>query len=215
MALTTVIDGFITVAELRSEIGKPTLDTADPGYIADIELEKLIQRYHDDAVEMARRMADERLVTGQLPASRRVFSSVAIALSASVTQPRLLEGTIGTTYYPFVLQAQDNTGREYIFDDNPGKTVRTSFTQRYVYRLVGRQLYVSPGANTRPDPTTLNVHLALESDVWNFLFDGEMVRNYNALIITEASVMMDRIIKEGIRLEQIFQEDDGLIADLS
>lgn len=216
MALTTVITGFITVAELRSAIGKPTLDTADPGYVSDEELERIIQRHHDEAVERARVMADERIMAGDLPASKRVFNPVAISMSTSATQVDLREGNIGSTYYPFVYQVTDESGKEYVYDDNPGKTTRTSFTKRFVYKTVGRKIYASP-TNTinLTEPTTLNVHLALENDVWDFLFDGEMVRQYNNAILQEAITLMDRAIGEGQRLEQIFQSDDGFIGDLS
>jgi hypothetical protein len=66
---------------------------------------------------------------------------------------------------------QDNTGKEYIYDENPGKTVATTFAQRYVYKTVGRIIYVSPGSQERIDPTTINVHLVTEDNVWNYLFD--------------------------------------------
>lgn len=215
MALTTVITGFMTVAELRSVIGKPTLDTADPGYVADIELERILQRHHDEAVERARVMADERVRTGVLPAEKRVFVPIAITMTPSTAQVDLLEGDIGIDYYPFVYQVTDNNGKEYIFDENPGKTVRTSFTKRFVFKTVGRKVYSSPTADNLDEPQTLNVHLATENDVWNFLFDGEMVRQYNAAAIQEAVTLMDRGISEGQRLEQIFQNDDGFIGDLS
>jgi len=215
MALTTVITGFLTTAELRSVIGKPTLDTADPGYISDTELERIIQRHHDLAVERARTLADERIRAGELPAEKRSFVPVAIAMSISTTQTDLLEGDISSTYYPFVYQVTDNNGKEYVYDENPGKTLRTSFSTRYVFKTVGRKLYSSGIDDNLNEPQTLNVHMASESDVWNFLFDGEMVRQYNAAIIEEAVILMDRVISEGQRLEQIFQNDDGLIGDLS
>ena len=215
MALTTVIDGFMTVAELRSVIGKPTLDTADPGYVADIELERILQRHHDEAVERARVMADERVRSGVLPAAKRVFTPVAIAMISSTSQVDLLEGNISSTYYPFVYQVTDNTGKEYVYDENPGKTVRTALTTRHVFKTVGRKLYASPSNENLNEAKILNVHLATENDVWNFLFDGEMVRQYNAAAIQEAITLMDRGISEGQRLEQIFQNDDGFIGDLS
>lgn len=215
MALTTVITGFMTVAELRSVIGKPTLDTADPGYVADVELERILQRHHDEAVERARVMADERVRSGELPASKRVFVPIAITMTPSTTQVNLLEGDIGTSYYPFVYQATDNNGKEYIYDENPGKTLRTSFAKRYIFKTVGRKLYSSTTTENQDEPQTLNVHLATENDVWNFLFDGEMVRQYNAAAVQEALTLMDRGISEGQRLEQIFQNDDGFIGDLS
>ena len=179
MALSTVITGFYTTGQLRSAIGKPTADTADPGFVSDTELERIIQRHHDEAVERARVMAHVQVDKGELPASKRLFSPVAIAMSTSATQVGLNEGDIGSTYQPYVFQVTDNNGKEYQFDPNPGKTVLTSFTRRFVYKTVGRKIYASPGMDSYPSATTLNVHLALENDVWNFLFDGEMVRKYN------------------------------------
>ena len=215
MALTTVITGFMTVAELRSVIGKPTLDTTDPGYVSDVELERILQRHHDGAIERVKVMADERVRSGVLPADKRVFTPIAITMTPSTTQVDLLEGTIGSTYYPFAYQVTDNNGKEYVFDENPGKTVRTALTERHVFKTVGRRVYASPSNDNLDKPQTLNVHLALESDVWNFLFDGEMVRQYNLQAIQEAIMLMDRGISEGQRLEQILQNDDGFIGDLS
>ena len=216
MALSTVITGFITTAELRSVIGKPTLDTADPGYVSDTELERIIQRHHDEAVEVAKVMAHERVERGELPCDKRLFVHVGLALSQSTSQPDLLEAFFANEQYPFVYQVTDNNGKEYIYDSNIGKTVRTSFTKRYVYKTVGRKIYVSPTNTVNlSEPTVINVHMVSENDVWNFLFDGDMVRKYNLAIIDEAKMLMDRGINEGMRQEQIFQSDDGFIGDLS
>lgn len=214
MALVTYIENFMTVAQLRAHIGKPTLDTADPGYIADAELERIIQRYHDEAVAQAKSIAGERVEQGQQPIDRESYSPVTIALTTSTTQPGLLEGTISSTYYPFVYQVQDENGNEYVYDPNPGKTVNTSFTKRYVYKTVGYKLYVSPGG-IDPDASNAYVHLATNIDVWNYVFSGDMVRKYNDAIIAEAKEFMNNTIQEGMRLEQIFTGNDGVIGDLS
>lgn len=214
MALTTVIDNFITVAQLRAEIGRPTLDAADPGYVADVELERIIQRYHDEAVSHARFTAGERVEAGQLPIDKESFVPISLALTVSTTQPGLMEATIGATYYPFVYQVQDQSGHEYVYDANPGKTTNTSFTRRYVYKTVGYKLYVSNGI-TVPNPTNIYVHLATLVDVWNYVFDGDMVRKYNDMIIKEATQFLAKAVAEGSRLEQIFNATDGITGDLS
>ena len=215
MALSTVITGFYSVAQLRNATGKPTLDTADPGYVSDHELECIIQRHHDEAVEHARKMAHQLVDQGELPCAKRLFVPITITMSASTNQPALLEGTMADTYYPFAYQVQDNSGNEFMFDPNPGKTVRTSFTRRFVYKTVGRTLYSSPGMDSNPPPTSLIVHLALENDVWDFLFDGEMVRKYNEAILREAITLMDRTIREGLRLETIQSANDQVPGDLT
>jgi hypothetical protein len=214
MALTTVINNFITVAQLRAEIGRPTLDVADPGYIADTELEKIIQRYHDEAVAYAKFLAGERIEAGQLPADKESFVPITISLSVSATQPGLMEGTITDTYYPYVYQVQDEAGREYVYDANPGKTANTSFTRRFVYKTVGYKVYVSKGV-TVPNPTTAYVHLATNADVWNYLFHGDLVRDYNNRIIAEATEFLNKTINEGVRLEQIYSTNDGVPGDVS
>ena len=215
MALSTVITGFYTVAELRSVIGKPTADTADPGYIADVELERIIQRHHDEAVEHARKIAHELIMRGDLPCEKRSFTPVAISVSPSSNQPSLYEGSIGPTYYPFAYQVIDNSGREYNFDDQIGSTTFASFTERLRFKTVGRSLYVQGGLNGATPPITVYVHLALEDDVWDFLFDGEMVRKYNEEILQEAITLMDRTIQEGLRLETILSTDDQVPGDLT
>ena len=214
MALVTVINNFITVAQLRAEIGKPTLDAADPGYIADVELERIIQRYHDEAVAHAKFLAGERIEAGQMPADRESFVPISLALTVSSTQPGLMEAIIADTYYPFAYQVQDETGKEYVYDPNPGKTSNTSFTRRYVYKTVGYKLYVSKGI-TVPNPTNVYIHLATLADVWNYIFEGDMVRNYNNAIIAEATEFLNRTIVEGSRLEQVYTSNDGVVGDLS
>lgn len=214
MALITTINNFITVAQLRAEIGKPTLDTADAGFVIDTELENIIQRYHDKAVAHAKFIAGERIEAGQMPADRESFVPVTLSLTRSTTQPALLEGTISTDYYPFVYQCQDEAGHEYIYDPNPGKTTNTSFTKRYVYKTVGYKLYVSDGI-TEPDASTLYVHLATTADVWNYIFEGDLVRKYNDMIIKEATEFLQKVIIEGSRLEQIYSSNDGVPGDLS
>lgn len=214
MALITTINNFITVAQLRAEIGKPTLDAADAGFVSDAELEAIIQRYHDKAVAHAKFLAGERIEAGQMPADRESFVPVTLTLTRSTTQPALLEGTIDPTYYPFVYQCQDEDGHEYIYDPNPGKTTNTSFTRRYVYKTVGYKLYVSDGI-TEPNAGFLYVHLATNVDVWNYIFEGDMVRRYNEMIITEATQFLNNVITEGSRLEQIYSANDGVPGDLS
>lgn len=215
MALSTVITGFITTEQLRSVIGKPTADTADPGFVSDAELERIIQRHHDEAVEHARKMAHQLVEAGEKPVEKRVFVPVAIALSASSTQPGLREGTISDTYYPYVEQVMDGDGNAYVYDDQIARTVLTSFTRRFVYKTMGRKILVSPGMDGNSHPEIINVHLATENNVWDFLFDGEMVRKYNEAIIQEAVTLMDRTIQEGLRLETIYTSNDNVPGDNS
>ena len=215
MPLITVINNFLTTAQLRQEIGQPTYDTADPGYIPDSFLESIIQRHHDNAVEQARVMAHERVQNNQLPCEKRLFSPVSITLAASANQPTLLEGAIGATYYPFVLQVVDSSGNDYNYDQNVAEKMKTTFTKRYVYNVVGRNIYVGNNGNGTNDPSQVYVHLALEDNVWDFLFSGDMVEKYNKEIINEAAYYMDRIIQEGIRLESIIDINDEVPGDLT
>lgn len=215
MALSLIITGFLSAANLRVEMGRPTADTTDPGYISTAELEAIIQRHHDNAVEMAKKMASDQIAQGILPASKRLFVPINIVLSQSTNQPSLLEGTIGSTYYPFVIQPMDEEGREYILDEQIGKTVATTFSQRYVYKVIGRTIYVSPGTNDNLDPLSINVHLALETNVWNFLISSEILVKLNHDLVNDARQTLASLIQEGDRLEQLPTNRDGVPGDLT
>ena len=149
-------------------------------------------------------------------ARKDLFLPVSIALSSSANQPTLLEGVIGITYYPFVLQVVDENGNDYNYDQSVAEKMKTTFTRRYVYNVVGRNIYVgNNGSDLINDPTTIYAHLALEDAVWDFLFSGDMVEKYNKEIINEAAYYMDRTIQEGIRLESIIDINDEVPGDLT
>lgn len=216
MALTLVLTGIIqTVDDLRRIIGGPTLDTADPGYVSDEMLEEIIQRHHDDAVKLAEKVVGTLVDKGQEPGPPILFEPVAIPVAASTDQPGLLEGDIPVGYYPWARQVEDDQGRGLIHDNDITRTVRTAFVPRYVFRIVGMKIYTNPEISSEGAITTVNAHLAPSEDLFDYVIDGEVMEKVNAAIIAEAEGMLAARIKEGMRLEQVYGSNDGVVGDMS
>jgi hypothetical protein len=216
MALSLILTGIISSAdELRREIGGPTVDTADPGYVSDEMLEAIIQRHHDEAVKLAEKAAGISTSKLQAPGPQILFEHVPVTMSASTDEPGLLEGDIPQEYYPWALRVEDDQGRGLTYDENITRTVRSAFVARYVYKIVGYKIYTNPEIAGEGTISTVNVELALANDLFDHLIDGEILNKINESIIRAGREMLASRIREGMRLEQVYGPDDGVIGDMS
>lgn len=203
-----MIQGFITVAQLREEIGRPTLDTADPGYIPDTALSAIIERHREEALKEAERMASAATERGLAPGPRELFEPIVVSLSASTLHPSIHEGTIPSSFHPWCLSAVDQHGRQLHYDEDIVKTANTSFVIRRVYKVVGNLVYVFSQT-----PTSVVLKVAPKEKLYDHLISGEIINRFNRAIVETASRYMERVTREGIRLEQIFLPNDGVIGN--
>lgn len=188
-----------TVANLRNEIGGPTADTAEYGYVSDSMLQGIIDRYTDeynDAIEV--RIAD--LMTKNLPLlDEQDLTQVSLPLTTPVDvglSSNYKECVISSTYYPYTLTpGYDSDGFVYTNDPNIESTVSLSFITRRRFKIVGSKVVVIPNDITSivlflPDKTKVNNRVGAEIEV-----------AFNQMILKDAIVMMDRRVQEGSRLE--------------
>lgn len=215
MALNITITGLIGTAQLRNEIGGPSKDTADPGYISDLMLEGVIQRHHDEAVEMAERIAAERVEKTGTPGPYELFEQITFAVLPSVNHPGLWETTIPALYYPRVAQVVDEEEHSLYYDENIVRTVKTAFVPRYVYKIVGTKIYVNPDFEGDRVSGDIHCHVVEKTELYNHLISGDVLNSLNEQIVKDATAMLDKRVKEGTRLEQVFKADDGVIGDMS
>ena len=185
---------WITVDEVRADIGNPPKDPTEAGSVTDAELQAIIDRHKANGEEIIRGRVQQAAVSGQAPvADDEAFEEVTVALSPNGP---LAEGTFDeSTYYPFTGQhAWDDADKFYAYERRIQEHVNSFFARRR-YRLIDDKVQVIP-----KDTTSITLYLPNKQKT-NDRMGAEVVESLNKEIIKEALGLKNAKTQEGQRLE--------------
>ena len=204
MPVNVVITGIIEYDQLRKEMGDPTLDSSEAGWVSQEMLENIIQRHHDEAVDLAEAMIAQASSEGKSPGPQELFVPIEIPLTASTDLPGVKEGTVPVLYAPYITKAEADE-RSLDYDDDIYKTLNTDpfALSRKRYQILGRKVYVLPALTT-----TATCFLALKTKLYDHILSGDLLAMINAKILAAAKTMLAARIAEGKRLEALYEPGD-------
>lgn len=189
-----MIQGLIDIVQLRAEIGSPTKDQSEPGYVSDDMLQEIIDRHEEEATRMADALVNASVMETGLPGPASIFEEVEIQTTSNGP---VYVGTIDEQYYPQPLKVVDNEDVSLVRDPNVFRTANTAPFDRYAYQVVGNKIEA-----ISKDPSELKCQLAIKSRLYSHYIQGEILNNFNNAIINAATTMLSKRIAEGTRLEQ-------------
>ena len=203
MPLQLVLTTLIGVDALREAVGRPTLDTSDPGYVPDATLEEIIQRHHDNAYETVLAAAGDRARAGDAVAPLRLYERVEITASADDHVAPLWSAAAPEGYFPWPVRMTDADGLDYGLDVRIRAAVNTAFWPVYGYDVVGRRVHVALAKpeSSYPAGLVLYAHFAPEDVVAAEGADRGVIAAVNEAIISEARQTVAAILAEGRRLD--------------
>ena len=221
MPLDLTLSDVVTVDEVRVQIGRPSKDPLDPGYVADADIEAVVQRVHDEALAAVYAEIETKIARGLPPGPNRLNGFENVDLEVSTTLPGLLEGTIDASLYPWVHYAENSYGRQLHYDEEVLRTYNTAFVPVYAYKVIGDRIYVTPPGTPgtfAPDPGEdlfVLVHAPALQELLDHVAGGGILQSCNDRILQTCARTLAGAVQTGTRLERVFEPGDGLPKDKS
>ena len=208
--VVATLTGIIAVADLRNQIGDPTLASNEAGWISDDMLCAIIQRHHDEAVTAA----DLAILAYVLQAGNvgpdQLYDEVALSeVTTDITGLAMFDLDL-TTFWPHIQMATQLTTAvsQLAEDDDLIGRLTTDFFARDRFQIIDDRIFVLPVT-----AVTITISIANLARTRDFHVGGPNgILAVNALIIKDASVMLAARIKEGNRLADIISAIDGTVS---
>lgn len=184
---------LITVEELREEIGAPTRDSAEAGYVADKHLGPIIERAEEAIDDMVAQRLAQYAAESRQPIDDSKFETVQVNLDRV---RGMAEGEIPETYYPFTFHpATSEQGRVFEYDRNAESINQSTLFEKRRFRIKGDKVRATP-------ETTSVLYLTVApKDVLRAAVAADIIPDLNQQIIQQARQMLQARIEEGIRQE--------------
>lgn len=203
---TTKITGLFTVQQLRWEIGDPTKDPTEAGWVSDEMLQGIIDRHVDAAVREATLglQASSPLFSLAIDGKELIVAGVEVPFTPGVVKITVPDGYFQV---PSTLHAAESS-LPYSYDVNILTTVYTDPfpANRKRFGMLEGTL-VATGTDAELFVGTFHdIEDALVS-----ILGTEAATKINNRILNDARMMLAWRIKEGNRLEALYEPNDGIL----